>query len=1040
MIIHTLVQGISFILLLMVLVSGCTTTMSLEEAKKISVATQEKSFTPPPRRIDDILALLEQPGQYDPAITRRFKEQTEKQLPEGADDRTLMRFYYERGEAFRCLGQEKKALDDFRKALYYADKAGIDNAPLLTRASFVEWTTGNFQDAIKLMEKSHQVRKQTGTYKHLYMLYRIIGDFESASKIKDEGIEFCRRVIKQSRNYDVITWAQADMAEMEAIFLEDQGKFKEAEAYRRERLSLVETQRKANPESPIRHRSRLAWNLFNQGRLFEAELESRLTLREVLGHSGLESDLTVMTISTLSNILISQGRFDEAEKLIRASITILKKIGISDDSWLMGSSQMSLGSILFAKGNFKEAMAQFDLAKEGMKENQFLYEKSFSRNLNLMITLIKADKVDEGLKLSSQAYTLYSKAFGERRLLTAQALGIRAMAYAAKGDSQQALKDYLRAVPVMTRHLLYGPTNFMPKYRTNLIIQSFIDLLARIHGTPLERAYNIDGAEEAFKYVNLLNARAVQVALSSSIARTAAIDPALAELVRKGQDIELQINVLQSMITSVMETTSEEQSKKKMETLNNNLEELIGARNVILDEIKKRFPKYGELVNPSPATIPIAKGALYPGEVLILIYTSDTHTYVWAIPYKGEGSFAVVAMSQKNIEDIVAQLRHVLAPNPRTLNDIPAFNPSLAYGLYEKLLQPVEDLWKDASNLLIVAGEPLSQLPFSVLITQPAPLPEEKRELFGNYRNLSWLVRKASITVLPSVSSLVTLRALPMTPSARKAFLGFGDPIFNQSQIDETEISKKDKKAVSTEMVSVTTRSIRSIEKKLLDSIVVNSVRLEQLDRLPDTREEIKTVAITLGADIQKDVFLGKEASEQRVKTINLSDRKVISFATHALVPGDLDGLDQPALALSSPSVTGEQEDGVLTVGEILTLKLNADWIVLSGCNTGAAEGSGAEAISGLGGAFFYAGTRSLLVSMWPVETTSARRLVTGIFENQKNNPGLSRASALQKSILDMIDKGNLVDERTGKIAASYAHPFFWAPFIIVGDPGTSKP
>jgi len=1034
-------QGISFILLFMVLISGCTTTMSLKEAKKVSVATVEKSFTPPPRRIDDILALLEQPGQYDPTITRRFIEQTEKQQPEGADDKTLMKFYHGRGEAFRRLGQNQKALDDFRKAIYYTEKAGVNNAPLLKYASFVEWSVGNFHDAIELMEKSHQIRKQTGTYKHLYILYRIIGDFESALKIKDEGVQFCRRVIGVSRNYEVITWAQADLAEIEAIFLENQGKFKEAEAYRRERLTLVETQRKTYPESPILDRSRLAWNLASQGRLFEAELESRLALREVLGHAGLESTLTVDTIINLSNILISQGRLDEAEKLTRASITILKKIGVSNDSGLMGRSQMTLGGIIFGKGNFKEALVQYDLAREGLKENQFLYEKSFSRNLNLMITLIKVGRVDEGLELSSQTYALYSKTFGERRPLTAQVLGIRAMAYAAKGDLQQALNDYLRAMPVLTRHILYEPTGFMTKQRINLIIQSFIDILARMHGTPLERAYNIDGAEEAFKYVNLLNARSVQAALSSSIARTAAIDPALAELVRKGQDIELQINVLQSMLTSVMETTPEEQSKKKMETLNNNLEELIDTRNVILDEIKKRFPKYGELVNPSPATIPIAKGALYPGEVLILIYTSDTHTYVWAIPYKGEEHFAVIAMDEKNIGEVVTQLRHALAPNPRTLNDIPAFNPSLAFGLYEKLLQPVEGAWKDASSLLIVAGGPLSQLPFSALITQPAPLLEEKRELFGNYRNLPWLVRKASVTVLPSVSSLVTLRALSVSPAPRKEFLGFGDPIFNQEQTDRTETLKKDEKAVSqTEMAFVATRSIRSVDKKLLDSITDNSVRLEQLDRLPDTREEIKTVAITLGADIQKDVFLGKEASEQRVKTINLSDRKVISFATHALVPGDLDGLDQPAIALSSPSVTGEQEDGVLTVGEILTLKLNADWIVLSGCNTGAAEGSGAEAISGLGRAFFYAGTRSLLVSMWPVETTSARRLVTGIFENQKNNPGLSRASALQKSILDMIDKGNLVDERTGKIAASYAHPFFWAPFIIVGDPGTSKP
>jgi CHAT domain-containing protein len=121
-------------------------------------------------------------------------------------------------------------------------------------------------------------------------------------------------------------------------------------------------------------------------------------------------------------------------------------------------------------------------------------------------------------------------------------------------------------------------------------------------------------------------------------------------------------------------------------------------------------------------------------------------------------------------------------------------------------------------------------------------------------------------------------------------------------------------------------------------------------------------------------------------------------------------------------------------MGEILRLKLNADWVVLSACNTGAAEGKGAVAISGLGRAFFYAGTRAILVSMWPVETTSASKLTTGLFRYQQRDPSLSRARALQKSALALIDGPGLKDHASGKIVASYAHPLFWAPFIIVGE------
>jgi len=188
-----------------------------------------------------------------------------------------------------------------------------------------------------------------------------------------------------------------------------------------------------------------------------------------------------------------------------------------------------------------------------------------------------------------------------------------------------------------------------------------------------------------------------------------------------------------------------------------------------------------------------------------------------------------------------------------------------------------------------------------------------------------------------------------------------------------------------------------------------------------------------VGADPVKDVLLGVQATETTVKTMDLTDRRIIAFATHALVPGDLDGLEQPALALTSPLVTGESGDGLLTMEEVFRLKLNADWIVLSACNTGAAEGAGSEAVSGLGRAFFFAGARSILVSMWPVETTSAARLTTGIFRHQQADKTLSKAGAVRAAMLELLDSRGMVDVKTGKTVASYAHPLFWAPFITIG-------
>jgi CHAT domain-containing protein len=158
-------------------------------------------------------------------------------------------------------------------------------------------------------------------------------------------------------------------------------------------------------------------------------------------------------------------------------------------------------------------------------------------------------------------------------------------------------------------------------------------------------------------------------------------------------------------------------------------------------------------------------------------------------------------------------------------------------------------------------------------------------------------------------------------------------------------------------------------------------------------------------------------------------------FATHGLVPGDLNGLTQPALALSAPNVAGTGGDGLLTMERILGLKLDADWVVLSACNTAAGDGAGAEAVSGLGRAFFYAGARALLVTNWPVETGSARLLTTDTFKRQAADPSLPRAEALRQAMLAMIDGPGVVDG-AGRAVFSYAHPIFWAPFSLVGDGG----
>jgi CHAT domain-containing protein len=168
---------------------------------------------------------------------------------------------------------------------------------------------------------------------------------------------------------------------------------------------------------------------------------------------------------------------------------------------------------------------------------------------------------------------------------------------------------------------------------------------------------------------------------------------------------------------------------------------------------------------------------------------------------------------------------------------------------------------------------------------------------------------------------------------------------------------------------------------------------------------------------------------------MDLSRFRIVAFATHGLIPGDLEGLTQPALALTAPEVAGVSGDGLLTVEKVLPLKLDADWVVLSACNTAAGAGAGAEAFSGLGRAFFYAGTRALLVTNWSVHSASARELISELFRRQSADRALPRAEALRQAMMSMLEGPGFVNA-SGKTLFTYAHPFFWAPYSIIGDGG----
>jgi CHAT domain-containing protein len=993
-------------------------------------------LAPTPRTATDIIRILDQQPGVNSEIALR--DLADESTPSAGTD-ALADFYLRRGLAAGRIGRAKQELDDLNKATEYLlqtfSPAGLNYRFL----ALAEERDGNYFRYLRYLTRSREVppfqpRGLTAwTNARLAIGYASIGDVRAAQLALEKAVRVYGRWDATAPTDRAATFILA-----QAVLLDATGRHVEAEVVARKVIRLLVAYGAKTPWAPTLDEVHafLARTLIRQRRLLEAESEAREASFGALAARGRYSPHTAWMLRSLVWVLLEQGRYREAETLARAVIEIFERTETAPDSLRFAAARADLARALELQGRDEDSLGVYEAIRAGLRRDPESLEQFFGGNVPYAELLVKMGRIDQGLEILGVALERSERLVGETHRETAEIRGSLAQAYAAKGNNRQALHEFREAtVPLAAaRDPLGDAEPTAASQRLVGILSSYIGLLAAIEGSPLAREAGIDPIAESFRVADIARAGAVQRAVGANAARAAARSPALAEVVRAQQEAKRQIRALYEELADVLSEPGDRANGKVAE-LSSRIEASRRLRDALTARIEKEFPTYAELIDPKPVTVEQARAMLRPGEALITTLVTRDRTFVWAMSQRGPIAFAAAPLGAKAIEETVATLRRALEHQARTLGDIPEFDVAAAHRLYRAILEPVRSGWQDARSLLVVANGPLGQLPLALLPTSPVTLPPESGMIFANYRQVPWLVRSHAVTMLPSVASLV-VRTIPPGDRKRLSFVGFGDPYFSREQaaLAGQELVKVSSMsdAPPSDVVALTTRAV-PIRLRGLSS-ASSSSQLAKLPRLPETAQEIRDLAAVTNADPIRDVILGARANEKAVKTLDLTRYRVVTFATHGLVPGDLDGLTQPALALSAPDVAEVEGDGLLALDEILSLRLNADWVVLSACNTASGQGAGAEAVSGLGRAFFYAGARALLVTHWPVETTSARALTTDLFRRQQEDPGLDRAQALQQTMNSIIDRGLFVDATSGKPVFSYAHPIFWAPFALIGD------
>jgi CHAT domain-containing protein len=433
------------------------------------------------------------------------------------------------------------------------------------------------------------------------------------------------------------------------------------------------------------------------------------------------------------------------------------------------------------------------------------------------------------------------------------------------------------------------------------------------------------------------------------------------------------------------------------------LEQIEGKISTVDEAIRRSSPELEILANENMLPLVSAQRLLKPNEVIVshvvlpgiglAISCVTDERYQFVINKLSPSDLNQLLVDEKLIQ---AALRSINEPSPELDSSFPVES---AFRLYRTLLGPIEACLDKKPSVFLATDADLFAIPWNALLTK---LDTTKPFL---HKTAAWMVRSHAISLLPSVSSLSQLRVSMPNSAANEYFLGIGDPSFD---------GKPDP-------------SIQIALAPLVGSRGVGSrTAIKQLPRLPEAGDELRNEAKVLRAKAA-DVLLGTKATEREFRSKPLENYKIISFATHALVAGDIDGLVEPALVLSpGEDEDNSKNDGLLTANEIADLTLDANLVILSACNTAAADGRiNSRGLSGLADAFFFAGARSLAVTQWAVYSDAAERIGSGLVSLLERERRLGVAEALRKTALDFISSAE---------GDYMAHPRFWAAFIIAGD------
>lgn len=959
------------------------------------------------------------------------------------------------GASYLRQGRYGEAETQFRRALaIYEKRLGPDHvytAAALNSLALVLEKLGDYAGAEALLRRSLAIlEKKLGkenpdtatTLSNLGRVLELQGKFAGVGAEQGDG-GTARRLA-----------ARAERAVR-------RGEFREAETLQHEVVAIHE--RTLGPDNPTTATSlsNLGNVLYLQGKYAEAEKVYRraLAVREkVLGpdHPDVATSLNnlanaLQQLGEGQQIDIGEARarasvgsglapLTEVEAMYRRALAIQER-ALGPDHPSTANTLNNLGVMLSLRGDFAQAEKMHRAALATMEKVYGEQHPDTAAVLTaLSYSLDRQGKVREAEASYERAVEISRKTGNPRSLLiNASRLGY---SLAKRGRYREALPYYKEAV--QTLDFLYSQTRGYSEETRQTFLSQFsaiyretIHLLVLLQRTHPAGGYDREALAIASRNQSRIFTEMMRQADVARFSR----DPAFIALRERREQLQASLARERQGRATVPITLAD--AAQRVADYDAQIAQTSKGLAEVEARLWREYPRFMELANPRPVTVEeLQKRLLRPGEALLAYVLLPQETVIFAVTAH---KFRMTVSPAKRA-DVAARVHRIrraigkvaVGESVLFLRDI---DPELLNSLYRDLVAPVAQTIAGHDKVFVVADGPLLTIPFEFMVTeydsserdrfeaaQDASDGSVERPFLGEYRALSYLGGRFRFAYLPSLSALASQRLYPRGAAADKLELvAFADPLF----------APTDGQAMPARTLSALARLNVHFRR--------TPGGLPLIPRLAETADEAKQIAGVLGG--RNELFLGRRAQESVVKSTDLRDARFVLFATHgflggSFIPSDLPVAEgetrrvppptqaQPALALT---LVGDLkgEDGLLTMKEVIEdLQLNADLVALSACNTAGdtAEANNGEGFAGLTRAFMYAGAKSLLVSHWSVDSASTLSLMTTTFRNvEAGMPPLAAVSDAQRRLI----AGAYAN---GPYHFSRAHPFFWAPFVYVGD------